>query len=256
MGLFDEYRSREELMTALESAITERRDESGRAVWRLADEERDALARRYETANRQAERQRRRGDELEERLAKTERDRAATAAELERLRTVGSGAAGEDVQATLKRYAEQASASQSKAAALEAELAPLREENARYKERETRRAIETQLVDAARKLDCCETALRDVKRLAPMFRLNDDGLAVTEDARVASEVLRDEIALSPHWLNRSRGGGAAPGAERVAYSSREQFQEAVSRGDFGAAIRFAPREPIDGGVAGNVGVLR
>ena len=80
MGIYDEYRSRDELLTALESAIKERRDESGAAVWRLTDEERDALARRCETASRQAERQRRRGDELEERLAKAERDRAATAA--------------------------------------------------------------------------------------------------------------------------------------------------------------------------------
>ena len=241
MGIYDEYRSRDELLTALESAIKERRDESGAAVWRLTDEERDALARRCETASRQAERQRRRGDELEERLAKAERDRAATAAELERLRTSGTGASGDDVQATLRRYAEQTRASQSKAAALEAELAPLREENARYKERETRRAIESQLVDAARKLDCCETALRDVKRLAPMFRLNDDGLAVAEDARVVEEVLRDEIALSPHWLNRSQGGAASPGSERDAYSDRERFQAAIARGDFADAIRCAPR---------------
>ncbi len=241
MGLFDEYGSREELLSALDSAIIERRDEKGGAVWRLADEERDALARRCEAASRQAERSRRHSEELEERLAKAERDRAATAAELERLRTSGTGASGDDVQATLRRYAEQTRASQSKAAALEAELAPLREENARYKERETRRAIESQLVDAARKLDCCETALRDVKRLAPMFRLNDDGLAVAEDARVVEEVLRDEIALSPHWLNRSQGGAASPGSERDAYSDRERFQAALARGDFADAIRCAPR---------------
>ncbi len=241
MGLFDEYGSREELLSALDSAIIERRDEKGGAVWRLADEERDALARRCEAASRLAERNRRHNEELEERLAKAERDRAATAAELERLRTSGTGTPGDDVQATLRRYAEQTRASQSKAAALEAELAPLREENARYKERETRRAIESQLVDAARKLDCCETALRDVKRLAPMFRLNDDGLAVAEDARVVEEVLRDEIALSPHWLNRSQGGAASPGSERDAYSDRERFQAAIARGDFADAIRCAPR---------------
>lgn len=240
MGVFDEFGSREELLSAVESAIRQSDDGAGGATWRLVDDERDALKRRCESATRGLEHARRRGEELEARLARADQERAAVAAELERVRNEERGP--EDVQAALKRYAQQASASQSKVAALEAQLAPLREENARYKEREARMAIESQLVDAARRLDCCETAMRDVKRLAPMFRLNEDGLAVTEDSKLVSEVLREELALSPHWLNRSRGGAADPGSERDAFGSRERFQEALERGDFADVIRYAPRD--------------
>lgn len=239
MGIFDEYSSREELLSAVESAISQRDDGERGAVWRLVDDERDALKRRCETATRGLERARKRGDELESKLAQADQERATIAAELERLRNAARSP--EDVQATLNRYAQQASASQSKVAALEAQLAPLREENARYKERETRREIERQLVEAARRLDCCETAMRDVKRLAPMFRVNEDGIAVTEDAKLVSEVLREELALSPHWLNRSRGGAADPGSERDAFGARERFQNALERGDFDDVVRYAPR---------------
>ncbi|MGI6401867.1 MAG: hypothetical protein ACOX0A_07145 [Thermoguttaceae bacterium] len=235
MSIYDDYNSREELLGALESAITKRED----GKWRLADDEREALTKRCETFSRNAAQYQRRGEELESQLARAERERATAVAELERLRGVGTD--GNDLNAALRRYAEQASASESKAAALEAELAPLREENARYKERETRRTIEAQLVDEARKLDCCESALRDVKRLAPIFKLDEAGVAVAEDARRVAEVLRDEIALSPHWLSRSRGSGASPGAERDAYGASERFQDAMRRGDFADVIRYAPR---------------
>lgn len=243
MSIFDEYKTREELLRAVEGAITAQEDGAGGSSWRLADEEHDALRRRVETADRGAARERRRREELEERLAKADRERADVDAELERLRALNAAAPADDadLRGAVRRYAEQAAVSRNKLAALEAQLAPLREENARYKERETRAAIEAQLVDAARKLDCCETAMRDVRRLAANFRLNEEGLAVADDSRSAADVLRDEIALSPHWLNRSRGGAASPGAEPGGYGDRDRFLDALGRGDFADAIRFAPR---------------
>ena len=58
-----------------------------------------------------------------------------------------------------------------------------------------------------------------------------------------SEALRDEIALSPHWLNRSQGSSANAGAplER-GYGDLARFQEALRGTDFAAVIRSAPRE--------------
>ena len=114
----------------------------------------------------------------------------------------------------------------------------------RFKEREERAAVESQLVDAARKLNCCESALRDVKRLAPLFKLNDEGVALSEDAKLVSEVLQEEIALSPHWLKRSQGGDAEPGelpAPRAADDAR--FRDALADPDvpFADLLRLAPR---------------
>lgn len=226
MGLYDDYATRDEALAALGSALAER---DGR--WRLVDAERDEERERLEAARSEARRARRQSEELKARLDRTERERDDAVARLERAGATNDAGAP-------NRRAEEA---RTRIAALEAELAPLREENARYKEREARREIEKQLVDAARRLDCCETAMRDVKRLAPMFRLNEEGLAVAEDSRLAADVLRDEIALAPHWLNRSRGADASPGSERDAYDAAGRFQDAMRRGDFADVVRFAPR---------------
>ncbi len=57
------------------------------------------------------------------------------------------------------------------------------------------------------------------------------------------KVPSDEIALSPHRLNRSQGSSADAGAplER-GYGDRARFQEALRGTDFAAVIRSAPRE--------------
>lgn len=59
----------------------------------------------------------------------------------------------------------------------------------------SRRRIETELVENAAKLNCCETAMRDVKRLAPMFHLNDAGVAVTDDGKLVVEVLQEDRTI-------------------------------------------------------------
>ena len=178
-----------------------------------------------------------RREEAEAQLRDAQESRDATAAELARLREERGAGAGGIAEESRRRYAEQI-------AALEAQLAPLKEENARYKERETRAAIEAQLVDAARKMDCCETALRDVRRLADALRLDETGRAVDRESRSVEDVLREEIALSPHWLKRSRGVDASPGVDSPSQGSRERFLDAMKRGDFADALRYAPKTPV------------
>lgn len=237
MDVYDDYATREELMRALEGAITRRDAGNGSFVWRFDATTRDAMTRRYESASQSAAQERRRREEAEAQLRDAQESRDATAAELARLREERGAGAGGIAEESRRRYAEQI-------AALEAQLAPLKEENARYKERETRAAIEAQLVDAARKMDCCETALRDVRRLADALRLDETGRAVDRDSRSVEDVLREEIALSPHWLKRSRGVDASPGVDSPSHGSRERFLDAMKRGDFADALRYAPKTPV------------
>lgn len=232
-SVYDDYSTREELLDAASQAIEERANERGERVFRLTDPTRDALKRNVEKETRLRR-------EAEERLATLERERATNLVELERLRAQEGGP--NELRETLKRYVEQANASREKLATLEAELAPLREENAAYKARETRETIEKQLVEAARKARCVETALRDVKRLAPMFRLDDAGIATTQDGRVVEDVLREELALSPHWLDRSQGANAKEGGSTFYADDRERFERALRANNLAEAIRFAPRE--------------
>ncbi len=237
MNVYDDYATREELLAALEGAITRRDGADGGSVWRFDGSTRDAMTRRLESASQSAAEERRRREDAETKLRAAERSRDEAASELARLREERGAVAGASAEESRRRFAEQI-------AALEAQLAPLKEENARYKERETRAAIEAQLVDAARKMDCCESALRDVRRLADSMRLDDAGRAVDRDSRGVDEVLREEIALSPHWLKRSRGGNASPGVDAPSQGSRERFLDALKRGDFADALRFAPKTPV------------
>ena len=239
MNLNEEYDDRDALLRALDSNILETKGEDGATRFRWNDPERAAMKRKLDLAARDVERERNRRAQLESALADSERERRRDADELERLRAT-SGAEPD----AAKRWMDQATAARAKAAALEAQLEPLRAQLQRFKEREERAAVESQLVDAARKLNCCESALRDVKRLAPLFKLNDEGVALSEDAKLVSEVLQEEIALSPHWLKRSQGGDAEPGelpAPRAADDAR--FRDALADPDvpFADLLRLAPR---------------
>ena len=240
-NIFNDYASREALLRDVESAIAETTDGQGNPAFRLSGGAADELRAQRDELTRRADEEAAARRGLEEKLRAVAKERARESAELERLRAEAGNP--DELRATLRRYVDEANAGRVKLAALEAELAPLREENAAYKARETRAAIEAQLVDAAKKLDCCESALRDVRRLAPMFALDASGRAAAKDGRSVEEALRDEIALSPHWLNRSQGSSADAGAplER-GYGDRARFQEALRGTDFAAVIRSAPRE--------------
>ncbi len=239
MNAYDEYETREELMRALESQIAQTSLEDGRIVYRLRNNELDALRAKYDAATRSVDSESKRRREIETRLNALTRERDETLAELERAKA--DAANPNELRDALRRSVEQANASKARVAALEAELKPLREENDAYKKRETRAKIETQLVDAARKMNCCETALRDVKRLAPLFRLNDADVAVTDDDKLVVEILQEELALSPHWLARSQGSEASSGKLEAPFNAREKFLDAMKNNDFAAVLRNAPR---------------
>jgi len=240
MNAYDEYESREALMRAVESQITQTSSEDGKTVYRLSNNELDTMRAKYDAATKTVDSESKRRREIETRLNELTQERAETLAELERAKA--DAASPNELREALRRSVEQASASKTRVAALEAELQPLREENEAYKKRETRAKIETQLVDAARKMNCCESALRDVRRLAPLFRLNDAGVAITEEGKLVVETLQEELALSPHWLARSQGGSASSGRIDAPFDSREKFLEAMKSNDFAAVLRNAPRE--------------
>ena len=68
MDVYDDYATREELMSALEGAITRRDAGNGSFVWRFDATTRDAMTRRYESASQSAAQERRRREEAEAQL--------------------------------------------------------------------------------------------------------------------------------------------------------------------------------------------
>ena len=236
MGIFDKFASKEELIKALESEIEEMDDADGTAYYRLAD--RGTIRSKYNEEVDNARKQRNLKQEAQAKYDSLLKERERDLVELEELRKFKP----DDMKANLQRYIDQSAESASRIRALEEQLAPLKKENEAYKKREQRAVIETALVEAAHKMNCVESAMRDVKRLAPMFHLSENGVPLSEDGKTVSEVVKSEIEQSPHWLKRSQGGGSASGygVSSKGYS-QSKFQEALKSNDFAAILANAPR---------------
>lgn len=238
MNIFDAYQSRESLLKDIEAAIVEEQGEDGATVFRLPNKVAEALKAKYDAEVKNAKSQREKKQDAESRLAELTELRNKELLELEELRKTNPS----DLRSTLQKYVEETTQARGKIMALEQELKPLRAQNEEFKAKETRRRIEAELVENATKLNCCETAMRDVKRLAPMFHLNDAGVAVTDDGKLVVEVLQEEVEKSPHWLKRSQGGGSRSGTSTGSMESR--FQEALRGSSFHDVIANAPRQNL------------
>lgn len=236
MNIFDGYESKEALMRDIESEITEETNDSGATVFRLQNKIADALKAKFDAEVKNAKSQREKKQEAESKLAELTQLREKDLLELEELRKANP----KELKTTLQRYVDETTRAKDRISALEKELEPLREQNAQFKAREIREKIENELVSNAVKMNCCETALRDVKRLAPMFHLNDAGVAVTDDGKLVVEILQDEIEKSPHWLKRSQSANASPSA--VGVSTEARFREALKGKSFADVISNAPRQ--------------
>lgn len=239
MGIFDGYETKEELLREVEALIAEDTNADGATVYRLPNKPADALRAKFEAEVKNAKSQREKKQEAEARLAELTQAREKDLLELEELRKANP----RETRTALQRYVEQTAQYKSEIEALRNELDPLRKQNAEYREREVRAQIESELVDNALKMNCCETALRDVKRLAPMFRLNEAGVATTEDGRLVVEVLQDEIEKSPHWLKRSQSAAASPSVGSGG-SMESRFREALKGNSFAEVIGNAPRKSV------------
>lgn len=235
MNIFDSYDNKEALMRDIESEITEETNDEGATIFRLQNKVADALKAKFDAEVKNAKSQREKKQDAEAKLAELTQLREKDLLELEELRKANP----KELKTTLQRYVDETTSAKERIQALEKELQPLREQNAAFKAREIREKIENELVTNAIKMNCCETALRDVKRLAPMFKLNDAGVATTDDGKLVVEVLQEEIEKSPHWLKRSQSANASPSAAGM--SSEAKFREALKGKSFIDVLENAPR---------------
>ena len=238
MGIFNDYTDKDALLKDIAAEIIESQNDKGETVFRLQNSVADTFKTKYENEVKNAKSQREKKQEAEAKLAEALAAREKDAIELEQLRALNPA----DLKATLQKYVDQSAEASAKIKSLEKELVPLREKAQEYEARETRSKIEAELVENARKMNCCDTALRDVKRLAPLFHITESGVIMSNDNRLVTEVLQAEIEQSPHWLKRSQSAGANPGSGSL--SSEAKYQEARKNGDYSGMIANAPRIPI------------
>lgn len=237
MNIFDEYKSKEDLLRDISAEIIESQTDDGEKVYKLQNRQAETLRAKFDAEVKNAKSQREKKQEAEAKLAEIQAQREKDLVELQQLRELNPA----DLKTTLEKYVSQTAESTARIKALEKELEPLRAANAEYKAKEIRAKIETELVETARKLNCCETAMRDVRRLAPMFHISESGLVVTKDNKIVADVLAEEIEHSPHWLKRSQGAGSSPGGQ---LTSEARFREALKGRDFSAVLANAPRSQV------------
>ena len=238
MSIFDEYTNKDDLLKAVATEIVETKNDNGEPVYRLQNKDAETLRAKYDAEVKNAKSQREKKQEAEAKLAELNALREKDLIELQELRAMNPA----DLKTTLQKYVDQTAESSAKIKMLENELEPLRKENKAYKAREIREKIEAELVMQARKMNCCESALRDVKRLASMFHIAESGVILTDDNKLVVQVLQEEIENSPHWLKRSQGAGANPGSGTL--TSEAKFREALKGSDFGAVLANAPRMQV------------
>ncbi len=239
MGKFSDFASKEELLKAIEAKIVETQNDDGETVYSLLNEDADNYRLKYEAEVKNAQKQRNGKQKAEQELAEAVAEKEELTRQVEELNKLNPS----DLKETIQRYVSQTSELTRRNKELEAEIGPLREANDAYRRKETTAKIEEALVESAKKMDCCDSALRDVKRLASAFEINEAGLIVSKDnQQLVDEVLEEEIKHSPHWLKRSLSAGTNP--PNAGMSNEAKFREALKGDDFGAVLANAPTIPI------------
>ncbi len=241
MGKFTEFSSKEELIAAIEAEIVETQNDDGVTVYSLNNKDAENYRAKYEAEVKNSQAQRKNKQAAEKELAEMRALNESLAEQVEELNKLNP----EDLRKSLQQYVNEKTELAKKIKELQAEVEPLREENAAFKAEKTTATIKKALLEEARKRNCRDSALRDVERLAGDFIVDPDtDLIVREkDQKLVSEVLDEEIALSPHWLQPSQGGGANP-SPTGNVSNEAKFQQALKGNDFDAVLANAPRVQV------------
>ena len=241
MGKFTEFSSKEELLAAIEAEIVETQNEDGVTVYSLSNKEAENYRAKYEAEVKNSQTQRKNKQAAEKELAEMRALNESLVEQVEELNKLNP----EDLRKSLQQYVNEKTELAKKIKELQAEVEPLREENAAFKAEKTTATIKKALLEEARKRNCRDSALRDVERLAGDFIVDPDTDLIVrkKDQKLVSEVLDEEISLSPHWLQPSQGGGANP-SPTGNVSNEAKFRQALKGNDFDAVLANAPRVQV------------
>lgn len=237
MGIYDSFNSKEELLAAVDKIIEEESTDDGKATFRIVNTEAETLRAKWQAEIENAKKQRAEKQRLGAELNALQGEYNSQKEAFEQLRALKP----DEMKAKLDSYLLEVGGYKKTIAEYESEIVPLRERIGQYEARERRDKIESELVACAKRLDVADAALRDVRRLAPMFKIREDGIVCDSDGRLVAEVLEAELQESPHWLKRSQGAGAGAATPTGPKNRESLYADAKARGDMAAMLAFAPR---------------
>ena len=224
------FGSREELIKALDAEI-EVSEENGGTVYSIDG----GIGR--EAAQSQGYRQRAQKAEKERDQAVLELSRVT--AEMEEVEKLNPHGQKEVISGLTKEIA----ALKVENKKLTEEREPLRTKLGDYEKRETTRTIERALEEAATEIGVRKEALRDVRRLASLLKVDSEtGEVSTTDGNVpVRDFVQSEFTASPHWSPTSTGGGSNPGtAPGGKIDTKILREQARKEGDIEAMLGYTP----------------
>lgn len=243
MDIFDKFRSREELLRAVESAIESEKvppgegtDAGGEPVEYFYLRAGDGGPRQRPQYSAELRGARQRLSECEARVRELAQENARLAATNEEFSKYNP----EKQRDEINRLLEEVGRLKADNKGLNEQIAPLTQLIADYKQKEDDRTIEKAIIDEAAKLGVRPEAMRDVMFRRSLLTVSDLGTVQTKaDGIGIAEFMKAEYDASPLWHPLSQGGGSSPGAGG-SVPSGERYREAVRNNDFEGMIANAP----------------
>lgn len=242
MSIFDRFNSKEELLKAVESAITSQtvqNPETGESTdyFTLADEPFRELKQKFDTAVKDNQNYRKRAQTAETRVSELEKE----CSRLQSINDEYSAFNPEKQREEINKQIQIIGTLKSQNEELSKKIEPLTEIIADYKAKENNRLIEQALVDEAAKLGVRPEAMRDVLFRRSLLEVSDIGTIQTKEGAVPiADFMKSEYEASPLWHPVSAGGGSNPGTADNTLSSDALYQQAKKNGDLAGMFANAP----------------
>lgn len=237
MSIYDRFKTKEELLAEIDSAIKQ----DGEEYVLDADNwqgKYDELKSRFDTEKNQHIKTRTGAKDAEKRLRELETALSAKetlVAELEK-RTQDP-----ETSKRASEYAIQIATLQKQVDDAGKELPELRDKVAKYEADAMEARVQTTLRETCKKLGIWDCAVSDILYRTRDFEFDDIGELVTRNSREpVSMVLAREMKEKPNWLPPSQGGNSNPGAnlKNDPAAQKAAAEKLAQSGDFLASLQM------------------
>lgn len=244
MGIFDRFNSREELLSAINSAISEtiESNEQGeeQKYYSLSDDSQAVLAElksKFESAVKDNQNYRKRAQTAESKVSELEQENSRLKATNEEFSKYNPEKQRDEINRLLAEVGQLKADNKG----LNEQIDPLNKIIADYKSKEQERLIDKALIEEATKLGVRPEAMRDVMYRRSKLEVSDIGTIQTKgDGIGIAEFMKSEFDASPLWHPQSQGGGSNPGNGNGTLSSEALYEQAKQNGDIDAMFANAP----------------
>lgn len=239
MSIFDKFKSKEDLLTAVEAVIKENDNEFALEVefpGEGREKELQSLLDKEISLKKKAQDRAKTVEGKIDELTRQLNEKTIYADEVDQLKSTEAS-----FKEKLATYAKERTEFESRALKAEAALPELQTQLKSYQDRELDTRKRQELHDVAKGLNVWEAAIQDIQDFAPMFSYNDaDELMAADGKTTARQWMAERLKTSPHWQAPSQGANTRNVAKGTIGGSKadvvEQAKKLVEGGNLREAI--------------------